>query len=68
MSHFYLENDTEISDKAKNPEQENLEIPRQIYWNNPSYTSLWSLSDLLQGEIMQIVKNDKTNSKTLSGK
>ena len=59
----------------QNHEQENLEIPTQaftyyIYWNNPSstHTSLWSLSDLLQGEIMQIVKNDKTNSKTLSGK
>ena len=58
----------------QNHGQENLEIPTQaftyIYWNNPSstHTSLWSLSDLLQGEIMQIVKNDKTNSKTLSGK
>ena len=54
----------------QNHEQENLEIPTLIYWNNPSstHTSLWSLTDLLQGEIMQIVKNDKTNSKTLSGK
>ena len=45
----------------QNHEQENLEIPTLIYWNNPSYThtSLWSLTDLLLGEIMQIVKNDK---------
>ena len=53
----------------QNHEQENLEIPTQTFICIEIIPpALTPLCDLSQGEIMQIVKNDKTNSKTLSGK